>query len=433
MEKPFVLKGGTLVDPAQDINRCCDLLVEEGKVRDIASALDVSDEYASIIDVSGKYIVPGMVDMHVHLRDPGEENKETVADGAAAAVAGGVTSLCCMPNTNPPVDNSLVVESIQEKARRANLAHVYPLGTLTRGRCGKEMSDYASLLAAGVRGFSDDGSYVESSALMLNILDYLTQFDAVAISHCEDAGLTGSGVAHDGYYAHMLGLPGIPAVSETVAVARDLQLAQATGGSVHIAHVSCADSVDLIRKAKEQGVQVTAEVAPHHLFLTHAALQGFNSMAKMKPPLRTEEDRRSLWDGLREGVIDIIATDHAPHSRNDKDCTFADASFGVVSLDFVVSLLLTEMVHTGKFGLKELVEFYSHRPARILGLPAGSLPKGAPADIVVLDLDAPVEVKGENFYSRGSNTPFMGRSLQGKPVMTFVAGELKMQDGKVKE
>jgi len=431
MEQPILLKGGTLVDPSQGFNQPCDLLLEEGKVKELAPFLDVSEDYAETIDVSGKFVVPGFVDLHVHLREPGEEAKETIADGVAAAVAGGITSVCCMPNTAPPVDNALVVNFIKEKSQQAGLAHVYPLGTLTRGRRGEEMSDYASLLEAGVKAFTDDGSYVDNSSLMYNILQYQTQFETVAISHCEDSKLSGEGVAHEGYYAHMLGLAGMPAVAEVAAVSRDILLAQATGGRVHIAHVSCAESVECIRWAKERGVQVTAEVAPHHLLLTEAALEGFDPMAKMKPPLRTEEDRQALWQGLREGVIDAIATDHAPHSRDVKDLTFTEAAFGVSSLDFVVSLLLNELVQSGNISLDELVKYFSCRPAEILGLPAGTLQKGAVADIAVIDISQVRVVDPTQFYSRGHNTPFAGKTLQGKPIMTFVEGELKMKNGKV--
>lgn len=431
MSKRILLKGGTIVDPSQKLNGRADLIIEGGRILDLASSFALGDEEAEVIDVTGKIIAPGMVDIHVHLREPGEEEKETIATGAAAAVAGGVTTICCMPNTDPAIDNPLVVEYIDEKARRANLAHVYPLGTLTRGRKGREMTNYASLLSAGVKAFSDDGSYVNNSMMMMNIMKYLSQFDTVAISHCEDAGLAGEGVAHEGYYANLLGLGGMPHVAETAAVGRDILIAEATGGRLHIAHVSCAGSVELIRWAKERGIQVTAEVAPHHLLLTDAALEGYNTMAKMNPPLRSGEDREALVQALQDGVIDIIASDHAPHRREDKERLFADAAFGVSSLDFGVSLMLTELVHTGIISIEKFIDCYSCRPAEILGLPAGTLKKGAAADIVILDSEAEGKVDCTRFYSRGRNTPFDGYQTRGKPVMTFVKGELKMQEGKV--
>lgn len=431
MEKPVLLKGGTLVDPSQSINERRDLLIENGKVRDISFSLEPGEEYADIIDLSGRFIAPGMVDLHVHLREPGEEYKETIRGGSAAAAAGGVTSLCCMPNTVPVIDNRMTVENIKEKSLLANLVHVYPVGSLTKECRGKEMSNYASLLSAGVKAFSDDGSYVDNSALMLNILKYLSRFNAVAISHAEDTQLAGSGDAHEGYYANMLGITGIPAVAETAAVARDILLAQAAGGRLHVAHVSCAGSIEWIRWAKENGIDVTAEVTPHHLLLTDAELENYNTDAKMKPPLRTEHDRQALIEALREGVIDVIATDHAPHTREDKNCVFREAAFGVISLDFGVSLMLTELVHTGNLSLEDFVYRYSCRPAEILGLPAGTLKKGSAADVVILDLQGEDIIDDNKFYSLGSNTPFRGWKTRGKPVMTFVNGKMKMKDGKV--
>ncbi len=431
MEKPVLLKGGILIDPSQKVSDRRDLLIDKGKISDIAPSLETGEDNIDIIDITGKVIAPGMVDLHVHLREPGEEEKETISDGTAAAVAGGVTSLCCMPNTTPSIDSSLIVKYIQEESLKVNLAHVYPIGSLTKRREGKEMSNYASLISAGVKAFSDDGNYIDNSMLMLNILKYLSRFDVVAISHCEDAALAGVGTAHDGYYANILGIPGIPAVAETVAVARDILLTQAVGGRLHVAHVSCAGSVELIRRAKEDGINVTAEVTPHHLLLTDEALGNFDSMAKMKPPLRTENDRQSLIQALRDGIIDIIATDHAPHTSVDKNCLFQEAAFGVTSLDFGLSLMLTELVNTGIITIEELINCYSCRPAEILGIPAGTLKKGAIADIVILDLSAEGIIDSEKFYSRGLNTPFTGRSIKGKPVMTFLEGKMKMKDGKV--
>ncbi|NLI70009.1 MAG: dihydroorotase [Firmicutes bacterium] len=431
MDKRILLKGGTVVDPSQELHGRADLVIEGNRIVDLAPSIASGDGEVETIDVTGKIVAPGMVDIHVHLREPGEEEKETIATGTAAAVAGGVTTVCCMPNTDPAVDNKLVVAYIKEHARQANLAHVYPIGALTRGRGGREMTDYASLLSAGVKAFSDDGSYVNDSMIMMNIMKYLSQFEVVAISHCEDAGLAAGGVAHDGYYANLLGLGGMPHVAETAAVGRDILIAEATGGKLHIAHVSCAASVELIRWAKERGIQVTAEVTPHHLLLTEEALEGYNVMAKMNPPLRSKEDREALLHGLQDGVIDIIASDHAPHRREDKERPFADAAFGVSSLDYGLSLLFNELVHTGMISIDKLVDCYSCRPAKILDLPAGTLKKGAVADIVVLDPELGGKVDPKRFYSRGQNTPFEGYPTRGGPVMTFVEGKLKMKEGKV--
>ncbi len=431
MHKRMLIKGGTLVDPSRDINERRDIMVEDGLILDTAPSFEVNDDAVEIIEADGLMVMPGMVDMHVHLREPGGEEKETVRTGAAAAVAGGVTSVCCMPNTNPPIDHRLAVDFIKEKAERAGLARVYPIAALTRGRAGKEMVNYGFLIREGVCAFSDDGSFVPNSQVMFNILNYLKQFNAVAIQHCEDEDLMGEGVAHQGYWSTMLGLPGAPAVSEVAAVARDILLAQATGGRLHIAHVSCAGSVEWIRWAKEKGINVTAEVTPHHLLLTHASLVGFNPMAKMRPPLRTPDDCRALLQGLQEGVIDVIATDHAPHNLEDKSRDFFEASFGVSGLDFSLSLLFSELVRVGPLTLSQLVDRYSCRPAEILGLPGGTLKPGAPADIVIMDPEADYLIDPAAFYSKGKNTPFAGWRCKGKPVMTFVGGALKMRNGEV--
>ncbi len=431
MGKRILLKGAILVDPSQEINDYRDLLIADGKIIDIAPSLEIYEDDVEVIDLEEKVIIPGMVDLHVHLREPGERARETIEDGLTAAIAWGITSVCCMPNTLPAVDNYMMVEYIKGKAHQANLGHLYTVGALTKGRAGQEMTDYASLIDAGAVAFSDDGNYVDNGLLMWNIFKYLVPFRKLVVSHCEDSSLVGKGVAHDGYYASVMGLKEIPRVAETVAVARDTLLAQATGGNLHIAHVSCAGTVEWIRWAKENGIKITAEVTPHHLLLTEECLEGFNTMAKMRPPLRSESDRQALLEGIRTGVIDIIATDHAPHKWEDKDCLFEEAAFGVSSLDYAVSLLLTELVHPGIISLDELVNIYSCKPAALMGLPAGTLCKGAVADIAVLDLHAVDTIDSNKFYSRGRNTPFDGRHIKGKPVMTFVEGELKMKDGKV--
>ena len=430
--KKLLLKGAIMIDPAQDIEERRDILIDDGVVLDISPYIEENKDDFEVIDLEGKYLAPGMVDLHVHLREPGEESKETIASGTAAAVNGGVTSVFCMPNTVPAIDNSLTLEFVKEKARQANLARVYPVGALTKNRAGVEMSNYSSLLSAGVKAFSDDGSFVNNSMLMLNIFKYLSRFDTIVFSHCEDESLTGEGLVHDGYYGSILGLAGIPEVSETVAVARDILLAQASDSRLHISHVSCAGSVEWIRWAKERGLKVTAEVTPHHLLLTDETIVSYDPVYKMKPPLRTERDRQALMDALKDRTIDVIATDHAPHGREDKNGLFREAAFGVISLDFALSLMITELVKKNLMTLKELVYSYSCRPAEIMGLPAGSLRKGSPADIVVIDMNCQETIDEDLFYSKGRNTPFTGRAIEAKPVMTFVGGDLKMRDGKVK-
>ncbi|HPZ65635.1 MAG TPA: dihydroorotase, partial [Bacillota bacterium] len=341
--------------------------------------------------------------------------------------------LACMPNTAPPVDNPLVVGYIQQKAREAGLARVYPVGALTRNRQGEFMADYSALYAAGVRAFSDDGDPVDNSYLLYQIFKYLLAFeDTLIISHCEDRRLAANGLVHEGYWSNLLGLPGIPPAAETVAVAREILLAQATGKRLHLAHISTAGAVEWIRWAKEKGLPVTAEVTPHHLLLTDAAVKGYNTAAKVNPPLRSEEDRQALLQGLREGIIDVIATDHAPHKIDEKDLDYFEAPFGVIGLETAVPMLLTELVHRGELSLRELVQAYSCRSARILGVPGGTLKPGAPADIAVLDLEAEGVIEPRRFYSKARNTPFAGRKVRGLPVLTLLGGEIKMEEGAVK-
>lgn len=428
--RKIALKGGFVVDPSQDLDERRDILVEGDTILDLPPSVDLA-EGVEVIDVTGKTVAPGFIDLHVHLREPGQEEKETIASGISAAVAGGVTSLCCMPNTIPVVDNKVTVDWINRQARKTGLARIYPIGALTRGQLGKQMADYGSLTKAGVKAFSDDGKFVSSSRIMYDAMICLKELGTPVISHCEDESLAGQGSVHQGLWSQLLELPGVPSVSETMAVARDVLLAEATGARLHIAHVSCAGSLEWIRRAKDRGVKVTAEVTPHHLLLTSAAVEGYNTMAKMRPPLREESDRDALLQALRDGLIDIIATDHAPHTMEEKGRSFGEAPFGVTGLDFALSLLLTEFVQTGKMTLKQLIKSYSCRPAEIMGLPGGTLKKGSPADMTVLDLEARDVIDPDRFYSRGKNTPFAGRVIRGKPVMTLVGGKIVMEAGKV--
>lgn len=426
----ILLRGGRAVDPSLKLDGQYDLLIERGCIAAVAPRLDATAD--RVIDVTGKAVVPGFVDLHVHLREPGFTAKETVASGAAAAVAGGVTSVACMPNTAPPLDTAAAVELVRQKARFAGLARVYPVGTLTRGRTGQAAADFAALYAAGVRAFSDDGDSVADSRLFLEILKKLARYeDVLVIAHSEDRALAAGGVMHEGEWSRRFGLPGLPAVAETAAVARDILLAGAAGARLHLAHLSTAGSVELLDWARRRGLPVTAEVTPHHLLLTDAAVREHGAAAKVNPPLRPEEDRLAMLQALRAGLIDIIATDHAPHSAAEKERGLAEAPFGIAGLETAVPLLLTELVRPGLLSLAGLVEAYSCRPARLLGLPGGTLRRGAPADLAVLDLEAASTVEPARFYSRARHSPFAGRTLRGRPVMTLVGGEIKMDGGAV--
>lgn len=426
----YLLKGSRVVDPSQALDRSCDLLVENGVVAAVENSLSVED--AVVIDLAGKTVVPGFVDIHVHLREPGYETKETIASGAAAAVAGGITSLACMPNTEPAIDCAAVVEQIREKAAEAGLARVYPVGALTRDRAGQEPADLESLYAAGIRAFSDDGSPVENSALFLQVMRKLSHLGEVTvITHSEDAALASGGLIHEGVLSKRFGLPGIPSVAETAAVARDIVLAREAGVRLHLAHLSAAGSLEFLEWARNRGIPVTAEVTPHHLLLTESAVADHGSLAKVNPPLRTEEDRLALLQALRNGLIDIIATDHAPHHIDEKKQDITVAPFGVTGLETAVPLLLTELVGNQLISLADLIMAFSCRPAKLLGLPAGTLQPGSPADLVVLDPAAAGVIEAHRFYSLARHSPFSGRSVSIIPVMTMVGGDIKMDQGVV--
>lgn len=424
------LRGGRVVDPTQLLDETCDLLIEKGRVAAMASQVAVDD--ALIIDLTGMVVLPGFVDLHVHLREPGFEDKETIRSGAAAAVAGGITTVAAMPNTDPAIDCPAVVDLIKGKEVEAGLCRVYPVGALTRGRRGLEQSDIESLYSAGVRAFSDDGAPVSDSRLFLQVMRSLAHFpDTQVIAHSEDLSLSEGGLLHEGEISKRLGLPGIPAAAETAAVARDIILAQAAGAPLHLAHLSTAGSVELLAWAKGRGLQVTAEVTPHHLLLTSEEICRSGTQAKVNPPLRTADDCRSLLEALRSGLIDIIATDHAPHTAAEKAVGLESAPCGIAGLETAVSMLLTELVDKGKLTLTDLVKAYSCRPAEIMGLEGGTLRPGAPADIVVVNLQAEGVVDPKKFYSRAKQSPFAGRSYRGRPVMTIVGGEIKMEHGVV--
>ncbi|OLD60451.1 MAG: dihydroorotase [Gemmatimonadetes bacterium 13_1_20CM_69_28] len=419
--RPLLLQGGRVIDPSRDFDRTTDVLVQDGKIAALGAGLG-SPDGVDVRDVRGKVVAPGLVDVHVHLREPGNEDVETIASGTRAAVAGGFTAVCAMPNTDPVTDNQAAVGFIVRQAARAGLARVFPIGAISVGQRGEHLSEFGEMVAAGAVAVSDDGKPVVSSHLMRTALEYARTFGVPVADHCEEPTLATGGVMHEGLVSTRLGLKGIPAAAEEIMVGRDILLAELTGGHVHLCHMSTRGSVELIRRAKEQGLRVTAEVTPHHLTLTDHACEGYDTHAKMNPPLREAADVAALRAALKQGVIDCIASDHAPHAYDAKEAAFDDAPFGIVGLETAFAVAYTELVLGGALTLPELIARMSSAPAAAFRLPGGSLTPGAPADIVVLDITARWTVDPANFHSKSRNSPFAGRTLTGRPVLTLVGG-----------
>ena len=416
----LLLKGARVVDPAQQIDGACDLLVRGGVVERVGR--DLPAEGAVVVPVpAGLVVCPGFVDMHVHLREPGQEHKETIASGAAAAVAGGFTAVACMPNTDPVNDHAGVTEEIVRKAAAAGLARVHPIGAVTLESRGERMTEIGELHAAGCVAVSDDGHPVADALMMRRALEYASMFEMPVVDHCEDPSLKGDGSAHEGYYASALGIRGIPGAAEEIMVARDVTLSELTGGAVHIAHMSARGSLRAVRQGKERGVRVTCEVTPHHFTLTDEQLS-YDTNYKMNPPLREAADRDAMIAGLVDGTIDAIATDHAPHHADEKAVEFDAAPFGIIGLETAIPLVLDRLLHTGLVPIGRLVELLATNPARILGLPGGSLAPGSPADVTVLAPDQTTTVSAAAFRSLARNTPFDGWRLRGGVAATIVGG-----------
>ena len=426
----LLIKGGRIINPAANTDGVGDILITDGKITAIAPLLTAEDD-VEVFSADGLVVTPGFIDMHVHLREPGQEAKEDIVSGTRAAAAGGFTTVACMPNTKPVVDNAIVVAGILQRAMQDGAVHVKVIGALSKGQEGKELAEIGDMVAAGAVAISDDGHHVASARLLRTGLEYASIFNCTVISHAEDESLAGEGFMHEGAVSAMLGLKGRPAVAEDIAVGRDIMLAEYTGAAIHIAHVSTAGAVELIRQAKQRGVRVTAEATPHHLTLTDDAVKSFNTAYKVNPPLRSQEHVEALLAGLKDGTLDAIATDHAPHAYEEKDVEFRYAPSGFAGLETAIGVLLTDLYHTGRFTLPELIAKLTTGPAKVLGLESGSLQPGAVADITILSPDCLWQVESSKFYTRGKHTPFAGRKLQGKAVATFVAGKLVMKDGEV--
>jgi dihydroorotase len=422
-----LLKGGRVVDPANGRDGVFDVLVDGDRIARVGRDLPI-DRDTSIVDIpSGLVVCPGLIDMHVHLREPGQEHKETVATGTAAAVAGGFTAVACMPNTSPVNDNAGVTEYILKKAAEAGLARVYPIGAVSRGQKGEQLADIAELKQAGCVAITDDGHPVATAMLMRRALEYTRMFGMPIIEHCEEQTLKGDGVAHEGFHASALGLRGIPGEAESIMALRDISLAELTGGAVHIAHMSARQTLDAVRWGKSRGARVTCEVTPHHFVLTDERLgapEPYDTNVKMNPPLRETADRDAMLAGLADGSIDVIATDHAPHHYDEKRVEFDRAPFGITGLETAVSLCLDRLVHPRVVTLARLIELLSSGPAHILHVPGGSLADGAPADITILAPDLDVTISTARMRSKAKNTPFDGWTLRGGVAATIVAGRV---------
>lgn len=417
-----IIKNGYVINPAQNFEGKADVLINYGVIERVAE--NINDIDAKVIDAEGKIVAPGLVDLHVHFREPGYEHKENILTGSKAAVKGGVTTVLCMPNTNPPIDNAALVEFVINRGKKAGLINVLTTGCVTKGENGKELTEMAELKASGASAFSDDGKPVSSSMIMRRALQYASMIDMPIMDHCEDLDLVENGSMNDGYMATYLGLRGIPKSAESAAVSRDILLAEELGARLHICHMSTKNSVEAVRAAKKRGAKITAETAPHYFSLTDKACEGFNTNAKMNPPLRDDEDVLAIIEGLADGTIDAIATDHAPHHSDDKRIEFDKAANGIVGLETSLSLGVTYLVKTGKLTMMQLIEKMSTRPAEIIKCGRGTLNVGAPADIVIFDENEKYTVDAKSFASKGKNTPYDGEELYGRVYKTITGGKV---------
>lgn len=418
----ILIINGRVVDPSQDIDDFQDILIDEGKIRELFSK-GKGPKTDSIVDASGCIVIPGLVDMHTHLREPGFEYKETIATGTLAALKGGFTSVCCMPNTDPVNDNKSVTEFIIDKALRQGSCSVYPIGTVTRRQEGEQMTEFGTLINSGCVAFSDDGRPVTDSHVMRRILEYSKIFNVPIISHCEDLQLSAGGVVNEGIISTTLGLKGIPNAAEEIMVSRDIALSELTGGRLHIAHISTAGSVDLVRNAKSRGINVTAETCPHYFTLTDEALKSYDTNLKVNPPIRSARDVEAVKQGLKDGTIDVIATDHAPHHADDKNKDFDLSAFGISGLETAFALGL-RLVDQGILDLKQFINKMSTTPSKLMGIPKGTLMPNADADITVINLEKKITVDSSGFLSKGKNTPFNGWLLKGAIEKTIFKGKI---------
>jgi dihydroorotase len=422
----LLIQGGRVIDPASGTDDRLDLMIEDSKIVKIGESL--KEAGAHIISAKGKIVTPGLIDMHCHLREPGEENKETFATGTRSAAMGGITTVACMANTKPVIDTQAGIKLIHYLREKQGVVSVYPIAAVTKGMEGNEITEFGELKEVGAVALSDDGKVIMNADKLRCALDYARMFDLAIISHCEDVHLSGDGVMNEGKMSTVLGLPGIPAVSEEAMIARDILLAEFTKGRLHVAHISTDYGVELVRQAKGRGVRVTTEATPHHFTLTDEAVRNYDTHTKMNPPLRAREDVEAVRQGLADDTIDVIATDHAPHTMYEKEQEFQFAPFGVIGFETMVPLVMSELVAPGILELPKAVEKLTVNPARILGIDKGYLKVGGDADVTIIDPDLEVTYTREMVVSKSHNSPFYGRKMKGWPVVTIVAGKIVMQD-----
>lgn len=420
----LLIKNGRVIDPANKVDANVDVLVRDGVVAEVGK---VTTNAETVIDAAGLIVTPGLIDMHVHLREPGDEEEETIASGSAAAVAGGFTSVVCMPNTNPPIDNEATVDFIYRQAAFAGKANVFVAGAITKGREGKELAEMGQMVRGGAVAFTDDGNGVQNPAAMLRAMQYVSMFDKVIMQHCQDNTLAGQGCMNSGYRATVLGLPGIPALAEELMLYRDIQLVKQTSARLHAQHISTAESVKIIRQGKEQGINITAEVTPHHLLLTEHACREYDPNYKMNPPLRSEKDVAALRQAVADGTIDCLAGDHAPHLRSEKELEFLLAPFGIISIDCALGLYAKALIETQTIDWPRMIEMMTINPARILRIDRGTLSTGAHADITIIDPNRHWTVRVDKFQSKSRNCPYDGWELPARAVYTIVGGTIQHQ------
>jgi len=424
MNSELLIKNGRVIDPANGIDKECDVLIADGKIAEVGR---IEKSAQTIIDAEGKLVTPGLIDIHVHFREPGDEEEETIASGSAAAVAAGFTSVVCMPNTRPPIENETDVEYVHRKGRQARKTHVYTMGAITKAREGVELAEMGFMAEAGAVGFTDDGDGVQDPSVMLRALKYAAMFDLVVAQHCQDNAFVGNGVMNSGYYSTILGLPGIDALAEEAMLWRDIQLIKKTNVRYHAQHISTAGSVELIRAAKEDSLPITCEVTPHHLLLTEQRCADYDTNYKVNPPLRSAKDVEALKEAIAQGLVDTLVTDHAPHLQSEKELEFLTAPFGIASLECALSLYVKALLEPGILDWPALIELMTVKPAKIIGVDKGTLTKGKQADVAIIDPNAEYKIDVDKFRSKSRNCPYHGWNVKGKVEKTIVGGEVRFE------
>ena len=431
MSSELLIKNGRVIDPANKVDRKCDVLIVDGRIAEVGEEIENSKlktkSYRTVIDATGKIVAPGLIDIHVHFREPGDEEEETIASGSAAAVAAGFTSVVCMPNTDPPIENETDVEYIHRKGRQTRKTHVYTMGAITKNREGVELAEMGFMAEAGAVGFTDDGKGVQDPTVMLRALKYAAMFDKVVAQHCQDNSFAGGGVMNSGFYSTVLGLPGIDVLAEEAMLWRDIQLVQKTDVRYHAQHISTAGSVELIRATKKKSLPITCEVTPHHLLLTEENCLEYDTNYKVNPPLRTEDDIKALKGAIAEGLVDALVSDHAPHLQSEKELVFLRAPFGIASLECALGLYVKALIEPGVLDWPGLISLMTAKPAGIIGVDKGTLGKGKQGDVTIIDPDAKYKIDVNNFRSKSRNCPYDGWTVTGKVEKTIVGGEIRFE------